>query len=82
MSQINAVSIRKLGSNRGCPRVWLQGRLPASAGFHPQTRFATVKDAERLRVTLRIDPFGDRICWRRPKTEPLGVRTISWTTWR
>ena len=21
-------------------------------------------------------------CWRRPKTEPRGVRTISWTTWR
>lgn len=21
-------------------------------------------------------------CWRRPKTEPQGVRTISWTTWR
>lgn len=69
MSKINAVSIRKLGSNRGCPRVWLQGRLPASAGFHPQTRFATIKDAERLRVTLRIDPFGDRIVSRKARDD-------------
>lgn len=67
MSQINAVSIRKLGSNRGCPRLWLQGRLPASAGFHPQTRFAAVKDAERMKVTLRIDPRGDRMVSRKSR---------------
>lgn len=71
MSQIHAVSIRKLGSHRGCPRVWMQGRLPASAGFQPQTRFAAVKDTERMKLTLRINPEGDRMVSRKLKDEKL-----------
>ena len=69
MSKIHAVSIRKLGSNRGCPRLWLEGRLPECAGFKPQTRFVAIKDAGSLKVTLKIDPCGNRMVSRKHKSE-------------
>lgn len=69
MSQITAVSIRKLGSHRGCPRVWLQGRIPATAGFTPQTRFAAIKDAKNRKVTLKIESHGNRMVSRKLQAE-------------
>lgn len=69
MSQIHAVSIRKLGFHRGCPRLWLEGRIPASAGFTPHTRFAAVKDAASLKVTLKIESQGNRMVSRKMKSE-------------
>jgi DNA (cytosine-5)-methyltransferase 1 len=58
--QPTAYSIRAIGSNRGAPRIWLEGRLPASAGFAPHTHYRIQIQAENKRIILRLDPNGDR----------------------
>lgn len=49
----------KIGSNRGIPRVWLEGRRLERAGFCAGTRYDLVVGSER--VTLRIAEDGTRI---------------------
>lgn len=58
--QPTAYSIRAIGSNRGAPRIWLEGRVPASAGFAPHTNYRIQVQAESKRIILRLDPNGDR----------------------
>ena len=53
--------VRKIGKHRGSPRLWLQGRVPASAGFLPATPFKVLVDIEQGRVTLRSSAEGDRM---------------------
>lgn len=65
MSNLCAVLVRKVGLNRGAPRFWLEGRKPAAAGFHPQTRFSAIKDEKLKKVTLKIDAFGSRMVSRK-----------------
>lgn len=49
----------KLGTNRGSPRVWLEGRALDTAGFKPGSHYSlVVGDA---RVTLRIAENGARV---------------------
>ena len=51
--------IKKLGQNRGSPRVWLEGSQPLLAGFAPGTRFdIRVQDKT---VVLQANPDGSRI---------------------
>lgn len=69
---IVASIVRKLGLNRGIPRVWLEGSLPARAGFHAGSRY-TVASTDG-RVTLKLDDKGVRLVSgkaRRDKTLPI-----------
>lgn len=58
--QPTAYSIRSIGSNRGAPRIWLEGRVPASAGFAPHSYYRIQVQTENRRIILRLDPNGDR----------------------
>jgi len=40
------------------------------------------QEVEKFLMPVAWLATGQHRCWRRPKTEPLGVRTNSWTTWR
>lgn len=68
-SKLVATIARKLGLNKGAPRVWLEGALPARAGFEPGTRYSATVDAERSHVVLRVDDQGIRIVSSKVKGE-------------
>lgn len=50
----------KIGSNRGIPRVWLQGRQPEQAGFTPGSSFSVHVERDRKAVILRREEGGLR----------------------
>jgi DNA (cytosine-5)-methyltransferase 1 len=51
--------IAKIGSNRGIPRIWMEGRRIAKAGFGPGQRYeVAVKGA---RITLTVLANGSRV---------------------
>lgn len=57
-----ATVLRKLQVNKGAPRVWMQGRLPARAGFLPGVKYSVEQpSAEDRRVVLKLDPAGTRV---------------------
>lgn len=59
--QLVATLCRKLGIHRGAPRVWLEGILPARAGFTPGARYSvSVPDGDN-RVVLKIEANGIRM---------------------
>lgn len=51
--------ITKVGQNKGRPRVWLQGKRPALAGFNPGVKYELVIEADS--VALRISAEGSRV---------------------
>lgn len=51
---------RKLGENKGSPRVWLEGNQPQSAGFLPKTRYSLVKNESEKMVILTVTKDGQR----------------------
>lgn len=51
--------IRKMGQNRGAPRVWLEGTQTARAGFLPGQRFDI--DVQGQMVVLQANPDGSRV---------------------
>ena len=69
MQNIKTLSI---GENKGAPRVWLEGRFPALAGFEPGSRFRLEVIRERDCVALRLDADGER----RVSSKTRGERTI------
>ena len=50
----------KIGLNKGAPRVWIQGRQPASAGFLPGVRYTVEVKREQKSVVLRLVSNGER----------------------
>lgn len=57
-----ATVLRKLQVNKGAPRVWMQGKLPARAGFLPGVKYSVEQpSAEDRRVVLKLDPEGTRV---------------------
>lgn len=56
-----ATIARKLGLNKGAPRVWLEGVLPARAGFTPGRRYTAEVSQTDARVILRLDNQGIRL---------------------
>lgn len=69
MQNIKTLSI---GENKGAPRVWLEGRFPALAGFEPGARFRVEVIRDRDCVALRLDDSGER----RVSSKARGERTI------
>lgn len=58
---LGAYAVRKLGRHRGAPRLWLEGREPAKAGFAPGSRFTVRVDPGRALLVLEVDDAGDRM---------------------
>lgn len=61
-------SIHKIGQNRNAPRLWLQGRQPAQAGFQPGFRFKVElpkEDSRETMLVLRLDPEGTYVVSRK-----------------
>ncbi|MYM92671.1 DNA cytosine methyltransferase [Duganella vulcania] len=52
---------KKIGSNRGIPRVWLEGVQPERAGFSAGVRYSAKVDSERTMLTLELVQDGVRI---------------------
>lgn len=59
MKNIVASIIRKVGQNRGQPRLWLEGILPERAGFAPGARYEIIVSPHRL--ILRCEQAGRRV---------------------
>lgn len=57
---LGAYAVRKLGQHRGAPRLWLEGREPAKAGFEPGSRYTVSADPGRALLVLEIDEAGQR----------------------
>lgn len=51
--------IKKIGSNRGAPRVWLEGQQTERAGFAPGQRYDVVVQGQT--VVLQANPDGSRV---------------------
>lgn len=65
-----AASTTRIGTDkRGSPRVWLEGRRLAQAGFLPATRYVVSFDESTKTVSLRLAANGDRMVSRRAKGE-------------
>lgn len=61
MNQIQGYQIKKIGKNRGVPRIWLEGVQPANGGFLPGIRFNAYVDKSKCLLTLEIVADGVRI---------------------
>lgn len=51
--------IKKIGQNRGCPRVWLEGTQTARAGFKPGQRYDISVQGQT--IVLQANPDGSRV---------------------
>lgn len=60
MTDTTSYVIRSIGSNRGVPRIWLEGRVAATAGFEPHKRFRVLVEREKTRLVLKLDDEGNR----------------------
>lgn len=56
---LNGYYIKKIGQNKGAPRVWLEGTQTAKAGFAPGQRFDI--HVEGQTIVLQANPDGSRI---------------------
>lgn len=62
-----AYVVRKIGQNRGIPRVWLEGRQTAQAGFTPGQGYDVI--TEPGRIILRLAKGGERVVSQKTKGE-------------
>lgn len=67
MKGLIAAALRKLGVNKGAPRLYLEGATPAKAGFQPGMRYALVKANEGRALVLRLAEGGDRVVSRKER---------------
>lgn len=58
---MKSYELARIGQHRGRPRLWLQGRKVAHAGFLPGRRFCIRKDATRHMIVLELDEAGPRL---------------------
>jgi len=58
---MNSYEIRSIGSNKGAPRVWLEGHQPLRAGFAPGTRYKAEINAEKHLLVLEVVENGLRV---------------------
>lgn len=56
---LNGYYVKKVGQNRGAPRVWLEGSQALLGGFNPGTRFDVVVSGQT--VVLTANPDGTRV---------------------
>ena len=56
---------------RGNPRIWIEGRKLAAAGFVPEARYRMSVDEQRGVVTLEVANDGDRVVSRRKRRDDI-----------
>ncbi|MCA7889924.1 DNA cytosine methyltransferase [Burkholderia cepacia] len=58
---LRGVEIRKLGSNKGTPRLWIEGGQASRAGFQPGMKISVTLDEKRCMLTLEANEQGTRV---------------------
>ena len=58
---MQSFSEHKIGQNKGVPRVWIEGRQPANAGFLPGVRYTVEVKREKKSLVLRLISNGERV---------------------
>lgn len=56
-----SAEIRKIGQNKGQPRVWLEGTQPMRAGFEPGKHYSVEVIKEKNMVALKVSESGSRV---------------------
>lgn len=56
---LNGYYVKRVGQNKGAPRIWLEGALASSGGFIPGTRFDI--EIQGKTIVLQANPDGTRI---------------------
>lgn len=64
---MKAFEIKKLGANKGAPRLWLEGNRPLRGGFAPGSRYNVQKDEVKKMLTLEIVQDGVRVVSKKQK---------------
>ncbi|MBW5284113.1 DNA cytosine methyltransferase [Burkholderia gladioli] len=55
------MEIRKLGSNKGRPRLWIEGTQAIKAGFTPGVTYTPRLDKDRCMLVLEANESGERV---------------------
>jgi DNA (cytosine-5)-methyltransferase 1 len=61
--------VRKIGQNKGTPRVWLEGRQPEQSGFLPGQKYEITKTDSS--ITLALSANGSRVVSKKAKGDRL-----------
>src|SRR3989338_5716746 len=62
---MKAAEIRKIGQNKGAPRVWLEGQQPLRAGFLPGSTYMVEVVRDKNMVALKVSEKGNRVVSRK-----------------
>jgi DNA (cytosine-5)-methyltransferase 1 len=57
--ELNGYYVKRVGQNKGAPRIWLEGSTATLAGFNPGTRFDV--EVQGQTVVLQANPDGSRV---------------------
>lgn len=68
-SGMSSYEIKKVGHNKGAPRIWLEGSSPAKGGFLPGVKYRASVTAEKSLLTLEVVPDGVRVVSGKTKGE-------------
>lgn len=60
VSSLQAVEIRKIGQNKGHPRLWIDGDQAIRAGFLPGMQICATVDEEKCMLKIELKEDGDR----------------------
>ena len=72
MTRPIGIATTKLAEDkRGNPRIWIEGRKLAAAGFVPEARYRMTVDEQRGVVTLEVANDGDRVVSRRKRRDDI-----------
>lgn len=58
---LQGMEIRKIGTNKGRPRLWIEGAQASRAGFLPGTKISVTLDEEKCMLTLEANESGERV---------------------
>ncbi|HGF4016730.1 DNA cytosine methyltransferase [Burkholderia cenocepacia] len=61
MKSLQGMEIRKLGSNKGTPRLWIEGSQASRAGFLPGMKLRAKLDEDRCMLVLEAADDGERV---------------------
>lgn len=64
---MNVYSIHKLGTNKGAPRLYLEGNKTQRAGFTPGNHYEVEVSVEKSMVALRLKDGGSRVVSKKQK---------------
>lgn len=64
---MQSIKTCKIGQSHGSPRVWLEGKQPARAGFEPGTRYSIEIVHAKNMVALKVSEGGPRIVSRKER---------------